>query len=97
MPIVARIRKAMRRPASVTAQPDMPPQSVDPLVPEALPSWEEQFTRWIAEARAVGADPNDIGDRDVGDGPGSITRCMPITSPQPEAPASSSSGRAQAD
>jgi SAM-dependent methyltransferase len=66
MPIVARIRTAMRRPASVTAQPDMPPQSADPLVPEALPTWEEQFTRWIEEARATGADPNDIGDREWG-------------------------------
>jgi SAM-dependent methyltransferase len=64
MPIVARIRNAMRRPASVTALPDMPPQSADPLVPEALRSWEEQFTRWIAEARATGADPNDVGDRE---------------------------------
>ena len=66
MPIVARIRKAMRRPASVTALPDIPPQSADPLVPEALPSWEEQFTPWIAEARATGADPNDVGDREWG-------------------------------
>jgi SAM-dependent methyltransferase len=64
--IVARIRRAVRRPASVTARPDIPPQSADPLVPEALPTWEEQFTRWIAEARATGADPNDIGDREWG-------------------------------
>ena len=56
----------MRRPTSLTALPPAAPQTADPLVPEALSSWEEQFTRWIADARARGADPNDIGDREWG-------------------------------
>jgi SAM-dependent methyltransferase len=62
MPIVERIRKAIRRTPGVTAPPAGGPPTVDPLVPEALPSWEEQFSQWIAEARAKGVDPNDIGD-----------------------------------
>jgi SAM-dependent methyltransferase len=66
MPIVERIRSAMRRSTSAAAPHEVPAQPADPLVPEALASWEEQFTRWIAEARASGADPNDIGDREWG-------------------------------
>jgi SAM-dependent methyltransferase len=30
------------------------------------PIWEGQFTRWIAEGRATGRDPNDIGDHEWG-------------------------------
>lgn len=26
--------------------------------------WDEEFARWIAEAKAAGLDPNDMGDRD---------------------------------
>jgi SAM-dependent methyltransferase len=63
MPIVERIRKAMRRTPGVTAPPAGSAPAVDPLVPEALPSWEEQFSQWIAEARAQGVDPNEIGDQ----------------------------------
>jgi len=66
VPIVERIRSAMRRPTSAAAQQEVPAEPAGPLVPEALASWEEQFTRWIAEARASGADPNDIGDREWG-------------------------------
>jgi SAM-dependent methyltransferase len=66
VPIVERIRNALRRPPSATAQPGALPEPDPALVPEALPSWEEQFARWVAEARASGADPNDIGDREWG-------------------------------
>jgi len=65
MPIVERIRNAMRQTGAVV-QPSTASEPTDPLVPEALPSWHEQFSRWIAEARASGGDPNDIGDREWG-------------------------------
>jgi SAM-dependent methyltransferase len=66
MPILDRIRHAMHRRTKATAQPERSPGAAAGLVPDALPTWEEQFTRWVDEARATATDPNDIGDREWG-------------------------------
>jgi SAM-dependent methyltransferase len=62
VPIVERARNAMRRLSVVPTQSARPPERTQAVVADA--SWEQQFTRWIVQARATGADPNDIGDRE---------------------------------